>query len=60
LKAIKALGLKVTREYGEYRIAFKGLSKEREEASAAYTTDNRDALGTAQSMAAFAAKHGAR
>lgn len=45
--AIRALGLKVTRVDGEWRV---NLPANRE-ATAHYTTDNDDALGTAQAMA---------
>lgn len=51
LAAIRALGLKVTRTDGEYRVAYRGLSEKKEESSAYYTTDGSDALGTARYMA---------
>lgn len=53
--AIRALGLSVVRSDGEWRINFPpmpGASHDRE-ATAYYTTDNDDALGTAKDMALF-------
>lgn len=53
-KAIRALGLTVSRSDGEIRVAFKG-----NESAAYYTDCPEDALATAQHMAATAAAHGA-
>ena len=47
--AIKALGMTIRRENGEYRVAFKGKDSE---TSAYYTTDISDAVSTARMMAA--------
>ena len=38
------------RGYDEYRVAYIGLKKDREEAMAAYTDDREDAEGTAMVM----------
>lgn len=46
--AIKALGMTLRRENGEYRVAFRGKDSE---ASAYYTTDLADAVATARMMA---------
>jgi hypothetical protein len=48
MAAIRALGLAVVRHDGEWRINHRGGSED----TAYYTTDNDDALGTAQLMAA--------
>lgn len=56
--AIRALGLSAVRIDGEWRINFPalpGASHDRE-ATAYYTEDNDDALGTARYMAAEQAK----
>jgi hypothetical protein len=53
MKAIKALGLTVARTDGEWRINYTklpGMTHDRE-ATAYYTEDNDDALGTAKAMA---------
>ena len=36
--------------YDEYRVAYKGLHKAREEAMAYYTDDREDAVGTMKTM----------
>lgn len=38
------------RDYNEYRVAYRGLKKDREEAMAYYTDDREDAEGTARTM----------
>lgn len=47
---IRRMGLKVSIIDDEYRVAYVGLSKEREEATAYYTYDPRDAVLTAIRM----------
>lgn len=37
-------------DWGEFRVAYKGLLPEREEAMAAYTDDAEDAIGMAATM----------
>jgi hypothetical protein len=46
-QAIRALGLAVTKLDGEWRINYRGGK----EATAYYTADNDDAVGTAKAMA---------
>ena len=46
--------------FGEFRVTYGGLTKEREEAVAYYTDDFDDALGTAQHMSKFRAEELAR
>jgi hypothetical protein len=48
-RAIRALGLSVSRVDGEWRVSLPGKNQE---ASAYYTTDNADAYHTAHRMAA--------
>lgn len=52
LAELKALGLKARwlAEWGEYRVTLPGLSREREEAIAYYTSDTEDALATGAHM----------
>lgn len=52
---VRALNLTIGCKYGEYRIAPKGLSKQRTEDCAYYTDDREDALNTARHMAQKAA-----
>lgn len=47
-------------EWGEFRVTYDGLSKEREEAVAYYCSDYDDALGTAKEMSHARAKEIAR
>lgn len=51
LAAIRALGLTARVTDGEYRVTHRGVTPERAEAVAYYTTDRVDALGTARAMA---------
>lgn len=50
LKAIRQLGMSVSIRDGEYRITYPGLSRDRAEAVAYYTSDRHDALNTARAM----------
>ncbi len=52
LAAIRALGLSARVEDGEFRIAHRGLDADRTEATACYTDDREDAIGTAKAMIA--------
>lgn len=47
---IRQMGLKVRVEDGEFRVAYIGLPKDREEATCYYTDDPQDAVLTAQRM----------
>jgi hypothetical protein len=51
MRAIRSLGLSVSRVDGEWRVALPGKDQE---ASAYYTSDNADAFHTAHHMAALA------
>ncbi|GAA5544236.1 MULTISPECIES: hypothetical protein [Hyphomicrobiales] len=49
--AVRALGLTISKQDGEYRISRPNLTRERAEAIAYYTNDRFDAWGTAEEMA---------
>jgi hypothetical protein len=58
--AIRAVGMSVRHDNGEYRVTFPGLPTDRAEALAHYTTDADDAIGTARHMASKAGETLAR
>lgn len=50
-RAVRTLGLTISKRDGEYRISRPNLPPERAEAIAYYTDDRYDAWGTAEEMA---------
>lgn len=58
--AIRAFGMSVRHDNGEYRVTFSGLPTDRAEALAHYTTDADDAVATARHMASKAGETLAR